>query len=126
MLNVGYGQDLSIRDLCTLLQEVMNTDCKLEFDRSKPDGTPRKLVDSSRLTELGWKAPTTLKEGDCENLCLVQITGTLARGAGMGIVSFNMTGSQHERMWRFCPAVMRADIPGRHRDNLAQTRDKNS
>ncbi len=63
MLNVGYGQDLSIRDLCTLLQEVMNTDCELEFDRSKPDGTPRKLVDSSRLTELGWKAPTTLKEG---------------------------------------------------------------
>ena len=63
MLNVGYGQDLSIRDLCDLLQDVMNTDCILDFDRSKPDGTPRKLVDVSRLTELGWKAPTTLREG---------------------------------------------------------------
>ncbi len=63
MLNVGYGDDLSIRDLCTLLQQVMGTDCELNFDRSMPDGTPRKLVDISRLTRLGWKAPTSLREG---------------------------------------------------------------
>jgi len=63
MLNVGYGQDLSIRDLCTLLQEVMGTNCTLNFDQSKPDGTPRKLVDTARLKILGWKAPTTLREG---------------------------------------------------------------
>ncbi len=63
MLNVGCGQDLSINHLCTLLQEVMGTDCVLDFDSSKPDGTPRKLVDVSRLTELGWTAPTSLREG---------------------------------------------------------------
>ncbi len=63
MLNVGYGADLSIRELCDLLQNVMATDCALDFDRSKPDGTPRKLVDVSRLMKLGWKAPTSLRDG---------------------------------------------------------------
>jgi GDP-L-fucose synthase len=63
MLNVGYGKDLSIRDLCVLLQEVIGTNCTLDFDRSKPDGTPRKLVDISRLTQLGWQAPTSLRMG---------------------------------------------------------------
>jgi len=63
MLNVGYGADLSIRDLCDVLQEVMETDCKLNFDHSKPDGTPRKLVDTTRLTQLGWTAPTSLRDG---------------------------------------------------------------
>ncbi len=63
MLNVGCGDDLSIRELCDLLQSVMGTDCALDFDRSKPDGTPRKLVDVSRLMKLGWKAPTSLQDG---------------------------------------------------------------
>lgn len=63
MLNVGCGQDLSIEELCNLLQQVMGTKCSLTFDRSKPDGTPRKLVDISRLTQLGWKASTSLQEG---------------------------------------------------------------
>lgn len=63
MLNVGYGEDLSIHDLCNLLQQVMGTRCTLNFDPSKPDGTPRKLVDVSRLMELGWKAPTSLEDG---------------------------------------------------------------
>ena len=63
MLNVGCGQDLSIQDLCTLLQQVMRTNCTLTFDRSKPDGTPRKLVDTTRLSMLGWKAPTSLPKG---------------------------------------------------------------
>jgi len=63
MLNVGCGQDLRIRDLCDLLQDIMGTTCQLTFDPSKPDGTPRKLVDTSRLVQLGWKAPTPLSEG---------------------------------------------------------------
>lgn len=63
MLNVGCGKDLSIRELCVLLQEVIGTSCTLDFDRSKPDGTPRKLVDVSRLTQLGWQAPTSLRMG---------------------------------------------------------------
>lgn len=63
MLNVGCGRDLSIRDLCDVLQQVMQTNCVLEFDRSKPDGTPRKLVDVSRLRKLGWQAPTPLEKG---------------------------------------------------------------
>lgn len=63
MLNVGCGQDVSIEELCNLLQQVMGTKCSLTFDRSKPDGTPRKLVDISRLTQLGWKASTSLQKG---------------------------------------------------------------
>ena len=63
MLNVGVGEDLSINDLMALIQEVVGHDGPVEHDRSKPDGTPRKLVDTSRLDELGWQAGTSLRAG---------------------------------------------------------------
>ncbi len=63
MLNVGVGEDLSINDLMALIQEVVGHDGPIEHDRSKPDGTPRKLVDTSRMEELGWSADTSLREG---------------------------------------------------------------
>ena len=63
MLNVGVGEDLSINDLMTLIQEVGGHDGPVEHDRSKPDGTPRKLVDTSRMDDLGWTADTSLREG---------------------------------------------------------------
>ena len=63
MLNVGVGEDLSINDLMALIQDVVGHDGPVEHDRSKPDGTPRKLVDTSRMEALGWEADTSLREG---------------------------------------------------------------
>ena len=63
LLNVGTGSDISINDLCTILQEIIGSRCTIVHDRSKPDGTPRKLVDVSRMHALGWHAPTPLKPG---------------------------------------------------------------
>jgi GDP-L-fucose synthase len=63
MLNVGVGEDLPINDLMALIQDVVGHSGPVEHDRSKPDGTPRKLVDTSRMDELGWTADTSLREG---------------------------------------------------------------
>jgi GDP-L-fucose synthase len=63
MLNVGVGEDLSINDLMALIQDVVGHDGPVEHDESKPDGTPRKLVDTSRLDALGWTAQTSLRDG---------------------------------------------------------------
>jgi GDP-L-fucose synthase len=62
-LNVGTGEDLSIRELAELLADVVGYRGELRFDASKPDGMPRKLLDVSRLTELGWKATVPLRHG---------------------------------------------------------------
>ena len=62
-INVGVGQDIAIGDLARMVCEVVGFDGELEFDSSKPDGTPRKLLDSSRINTLGWKPPFGLKEG---------------------------------------------------------------
>lgn len=62
-VNVGYGEDLSIKDLALLVKEVVGYEGDLVFDTSKPDGTPRKLMDSSRIHKLGWKPKISLKEG---------------------------------------------------------------
>jgi GDP-L-fucose synthase len=62
-LNVGVGEDISIRELAELIAEVMGWEGDLIFDASMPDGTPRKLLDVSRLAELGWKASTSLRDG---------------------------------------------------------------
>ena len=63
LLNVGVGHDLTINELVALIQEVVGTKLTIRYDADKPDGTPRKLVDVSRIHRLGWKAPTTLKDG---------------------------------------------------------------
>ena len=63
IVNVGTGTDVTIRQLVELLQRVTGFDGELVFDSSKPDGTPRKLLDVSRLTALGWKARIPLEEG---------------------------------------------------------------
>jgi GDP-L-fucose synthase len=62
-INVGTGQDLTIAELAALIQEIVGFEGELVFDPSKPDGTPRKLLDVSRLTALGWSATTSLREG---------------------------------------------------------------
>ncbi|QDU91502.1 GDP-L-fucose synthase [Pirellulimonas nuda] len=63
IINVGTGEDLAIRELAELVREVVYPEAELTFDASMPDGTPRKLLDVSRLHSLGWKARIGLREG---------------------------------------------------------------
>ena len=62
-VNVGYGDDISIRDLALLIKEIVGYDGEIAFDTSKPNGTPKKLMDSSRLFSLGWKPAVSLRDG---------------------------------------------------------------
>jgi GDP-L-fucose synthase len=62
-LNVGTGQDITIRELAELVARVAGYTGSFVYDSSKPDGTPRKVMDVSRLSALGWRAPTPLEEG---------------------------------------------------------------
>jgi GDP-L-fucose synthase len=63
LVNIGTGSDVSIRELAETVKEVVGFQGTLSFDASKPDGTPRKLMDVSRLHALGWQARTGLKAG---------------------------------------------------------------
>jgi GDP-L-fucose synthase len=63
LINIGSGQDQTIRELAALVAEAVGFGGRVTFDASKPDGTPRKLLDSSRLASLGWAPKTTLREG---------------------------------------------------------------
>lgn len=62
-INVGTGIDLTIRELATLVRDIVHPQADLQFDATKPDGTPRKLLDVSRLHQLGWQHRTSLAEG---------------------------------------------------------------
>jgi GDP-L-fucose synthase len=62
-INVGTGLDCTIRELAETLKEVIGFTGALEFDTTKPDGTPRKLLDVSRLESLGYKAKISLRDG---------------------------------------------------------------
>ncbi|MBK8662749.1 MAG: GDP-L-fucose synthase [Ignavibacteriales bacterium] len=62
-LNVGTGEDLMISELATLIAQITGFKGKIEYDTSKPDGTPRKIMDVSRINNLGWKHKTSLEEG---------------------------------------------------------------
>ncbi len=62
-VNVGYGDEITIKDLALLIKKIIGFEGHLEFDASKPNGTPRKLMDSSRLFNTGWKPKTNLEEG---------------------------------------------------------------
>jgi GDP-L-fucose synthase len=63
LINIGSGQEISIRDLALLVQEVVGFSGSLILDTDKPDGTPRKLADSSRIQALGWLHTIELREG---------------------------------------------------------------
>lgn len=62
-INVGYGSDVTIRELAQAVKETVGYSGQLRFDTSKPDGTPRKLLDTEKLNALGWKPETSLLEG---------------------------------------------------------------
>ena len=66
LFNVGCGEDLTIRELAELIRQVVGFNGRLTFDASKPDGTPRKLLDVSRMKDLGWQATIPLREGLAE------------------------------------------------------------
>ncbi len=63
LVNIGFGSDVSIRELAELVREIVGYKGLLEFDTSRPDGTPQKLLDVSRMKSLGWQANTTLAKG---------------------------------------------------------------
>jgi GDP-L-fucose synthase len=63
ILNAGTGEDLTIAELAEMIRSITGFEGSIVWDRSKPDGTPRKLLDVSRLAALGWKAHTPLRQG---------------------------------------------------------------
>jgi GDP-L-fucose synthase len=63
LLNIGWGKDISIEELAILIKKTVGFDGDIIFDTTKPDGTSQKLLDVTRMAELGWKAKITLKEG---------------------------------------------------------------
>jgi len=63
IVNVGWGQDISIGELAELVRKVVGFEGEIEFNASKPDGTPRKLLDTSRLSALGWQPRISLADG---------------------------------------------------------------
>ena len=63
LVNVGWGDDVTILELAQIVKRVVGYEGELKFDATKPDGTPRKLMDVTKLTNLGWKATTTLENG---------------------------------------------------------------
>lgn len=62
-INVGTGEDIEIKRLAEIIKNIVGFEGEIEYDRTKPDGTPRKLLDVSRLNALGWKHQTTLENG---------------------------------------------------------------
>ena len=63
LINIGTGEDISIKKLAEIIKDIVGFKGKLEWDSSKPDGTPRKLLDVSNINKLGWRAKTSLEDG---------------------------------------------------------------
>jgi GDP-L-fucose synthase len=63
IINIGTGEDISIKDLVYLVQSVIGFNGEIQWESSKPDGTPRKLLDISKLSDMGWKAKVPLADG---------------------------------------------------------------
>jgi GDP-L-fucose synthase len=63
LVNIGVGEDVSIKELASLIKKIVGFEGEIVFETSKPDGTPRKLMDVSKLTNLGWTASISLEEG---------------------------------------------------------------
>jgi GDP-L-fucose synthase len=63
LINIGCSQDMTIRELADLIREIVGYQGTAQWDASKPDGTPRKLLDTSLLTRLGWQPKIQLRQG---------------------------------------------------------------
>ena len=62
-INIGSGTDMTIAEIAQLIKETVGFEGVLVYDKTKPDGTPLKMMDVSKINKLGWKAKTPLKEG---------------------------------------------------------------
>jgi GDP-L-fucose synthase len=83
-INVGTGEDLTIRELAEMVRDIVHPDAELVFDATKPDGTPKKLLDVSRLHALGWRHRIGLREGIESSYRWFLANHDHARGAGKG------------------------------------------
>jgi len=63
LVNIGVGEDVTIRELASTVKQVVGYEGGITFDATKPDGSPRKLLDTSHLSEIGWRAQTSLIDG---------------------------------------------------------------
>ena len=63
IINVGVGSDISIKELANMISSIVDYEGEIIWDVSKPDGTPKKLLDISKLKHVGWEAKTSLKKG---------------------------------------------------------------
>lgn len=77
-INIGTGKDLTIKELAEMIKEIVGFKGKIEWDKSKPDGTPQKLLNVSRINKLGWQAKTRLEEGIRRTYkqCIVKLSKT--------------------------------------------------
>jgi GDP-L-fucose synthase len=82
IINVGSGEEISIGSLAALISEIVGFKGQIVYDRAKPDGTPRKLLDSSRLLALGWKPDITLRDGIARTYDWFQQFAQVRHGAG--------------------------------------------
>lgn len=80
-INVGTGQEVTIRELAEAMKDVVGYDGAIAFDASKPDGTPRKLLDSSRILSLGWRPKYALREGLASTCAWALQNGAFATAA---------------------------------------------
>lgn len=71
-VNIGTGEDVSIKTLAKTIKEIVGFEGKLVFDETKPDGTPRKLLDVSKINKLGWKHKTKLEEGIMKTISWIE------------------------------------------------------
>ena len=62
-INIGTGRDITIKDLALMIKDIVGFRGEIVWDSSKPDGTPRKLLDISRIKALGWEPKTSLEQG---------------------------------------------------------------
>ncbi|MEM9486467.1 MAG: GDP-L-fucose synthase [Cyanobacteria bacterium P01_F01_bin.116] len=79
-VNIGSSKEVSIKELAQTIKDVVGYDGEIIFDTSKPDGTPRKLMDPSKLTQLGWQAQTSLKDGIAKTYDWFQLHYETLRG----------------------------------------------
>ena len=74
IVNIGVGEDISISELVEIIKEIVGFEGEIKYDTSKPDGTPRKLMDVTKLNGLGWKAKISLKDGIKKLMCGTPVT----------------------------------------------------
>jgi GDP-L-fucose synthase len=63
LINIGWGKDISVKELALIIKDIVGFAGEIVFDTTRPDGTPRKLLDVGRMADLGWKAKINLEEG---------------------------------------------------------------